>query len=452
MPRFGVWTAQRACRRRRGRAGGLAALTAVLTAFALAACTSPTGTPGSTGTPGPGESATNGGAATSSSPTPTTPPPPPPLAWGPTEADVQGWIDEAAGLDLAEAAGQVIIARYSGTDPATPADLVRKLDLGGIVLFAGNIASLDQVIATGEAIQAAGEDLGRDWPTIVSADDEGGRVQRLSGARGPWTTFPSFSHAGDAPAKVVREAMAAMAIEQRASGLNTDFAPDADVTIGPADPTIGDRSASEDPDKAAAAVAAAVEGFTAGGVLSSLKHFPGHGALTVDSHKALPVQEDTTAELEERDLVPFRAGIEAGAPMVMMGHIDVEAWDPGVPASMSAAAYDYLREELGFTGVAITDGLEMGALDAIGDAGDIAVTAIGAGADLLLGPTDPALARQALIDAVEAGTLDRDRLNEAAGRVMAMMDWQTHLASEAGPVSPADVGSAKEAAAALAGY
>ncbi len=362
------------------------------------------------------------------------------------------WIDRAAQLELPEVAGQVIIARYTGRDPQTPADLVRDLDLGGVVLFAGNVGSLDQVIATGEAVQAAGADLGRDWPTIVSADDEGGRVQRLSGARGPWTTFPSFSHAGDAPADVVTAAMAAMAIEQRASGLNMDFAPIADVTIGAADPTIGDRSPSEDPKSAARAVVAAVEGFTGGGILSSLKHFPGHGALTVDSHKALPVQDASEAELEARDLVPFEAGIEAGAPMVMMGHIDVEAWDPGVPASMSPVAYAHLRDELGFTGVAITDGLEMAALAEIGDSAHIAVTAIDAGADLLLGPTDPDLARQGLIDAVEAGTLDRDRLNEAAGRVMAMMAWQRHLADEAGPVSAADVGSAKQAAEELAGY
>lgn len=438
-----VGTAQRAVRRRHARGVRLAAVAAVVTA--LAACTSPTG-PGPTATP------TGETASPAPSPTATTPPPPPPLAWGPTEADVQEWIDRAADLELPEVAGQVIIARYAGRDPEAPADLVRDLDLGGIVLFAENIGSLDQVIATGEAVQAAGTDLGRDWPTIVSADNEGGRVQRLSGERGPWTTFPSFSHAGAAPADVVTAAMAAMAVEQRASGLNMDFAPIADVTIGAADPTIGDRSPSEDPQAAARAVAAAVEGFDRGGILSSLKHFPGHGALTVDSHEALPVQEASEAELEARDLVPFEAGIEAGAPMVMMGHIDVEAWDPGVPASMSPAAYDHLRDDLGFTGVAITDGLEMGALSAVGDAADIAVTAIDAGADLLLGPTDPALARQGLIDAVTDGTLDRDRLNEAAGRVMAMMAWQARLAQQAGPVSAADVGSAAEPAERLASY
>lgn len=440
--RFG--TAWHAARRRRARGVRLGAVAAVVTA--LVACSSPTG-PEPTATPTPT------GETTSSAPaTPTTPPPPPALAWGPTEEDVQGWIERAADLDLAEVAGQVIVARYSGRDPQTPADLVRDLDLGGVVLFAGNVRNLEQVIATGEAVQEAGRELGRDWPTIVSADDEGGRVQRLSGARGPWTTFPTFSRAGDAPAEVVTAAMKAMAIEQRASGLNVDYAPIADVTIGAADPTIGDRSASEDPEAAARAVAAAVEGFSGGGILSSLKHFPGHGALRVDSHEALPVSHASGAELEDRDLVPFVAGIEAGAPMVMMGHIDVEAWDPGVPASMSPVAYDHLRDDLGFTGVAITDGLEMGALSAIGDSAHIAVTAIDAGADLLLGPTDPELARQGLIDAVTGGTLDRDRLNEAAGRVMAMMDWQTHLAEQAGPVSPADVGSAKKAAEDLAKY
>ena len=270
---------------------------------------------------------------------------------------------DAAELSDAEAAGQVLIARYSGADPEAARALVSEYGLAGVILFTENVASLDQVVATGEAVQdAVGET--RDWPGIVSVDNEGGIVQRLSGATGPWTTFPPFQAAGaasDDPGTIAA-AYEAMGRELAGSGITMNFAPDADVTVGPSDVTIGDRSAGSDPDRVADTVVAALQGFADGGVLTSIKHFPGHGSLNVDSHETLPVLDTPISELEKDDLVPFAAGIDAGAPMVMVGHIAVTEWDAGVPASLSPAAYDYLRDELGFTGVAVTDGLDMGAL------------------------------------------------------------------------------------------
>src|SRR5699024_10789750 len=178
------------------------------------------------------------------------------------------------------------------------------------------------VLATGEAVQEAQTAIGRSWPAIVSTDNEGGLVQRLSAQSGPWTSFPEFMSAGAADdADVTHDAAHAMAIELRASGLNLNFAPVADVTIGAADAVVGTRSAGGDPQRVADAVTAAVHGFADAGILSSLKHFPGHGSLRVDSHEELPVQEASAATLTNRDLVPFEAGVQAGAPMVMMGHI-----------------------------------------------------------------------------------------------------------------------------------
>lgn len=418
----------------------LPALLAV--AAALLACT-PT-TPQPPGSQLPPES-TSPGASEGDSPAPTTPPP---LAWGPTAADVQAAIDQAARLSDAELAGTVIVARYEGTSPQVPAELVADLHLGGVILFGPNVESLPQVQHLAAAVQEAGSDLGRDWPTIIAVDNEGGMVQRLSGRTGPWTTFPPFARAGEADPGTVQAAMAAMARELRASGVNTNYAPVADVTAA-GDAAIGARSPSPDPGRAGEAVAAAVRGFTDGGVLPSVKHFPGHGGLTIDSHHALPTQSASTNELARRDLPPFQAGIEAGAPMVMMGHIDVEAWEAGVPASVSAAAYDYLREELSFTGVAITDGLDMGALE--GTSAEIAVAAIQAGADILLTPADTRAAHAGLVQALADGQLSRDRLEQAAGRVIAMMRHQSQLAKRSGPVSDEDVGAARQAAAALAG-
>lgn len=359
------------------------------------------------------------------------------LAWGPTEQDVAEATELAASMTPEEVAGQVIIARYPGTDPAAAADELTQYHLGGLVLFSDNIDSLDQVVATSQAVQDAQADLGRDWPAILSVDNEGGTVQRLSADAGPWTSFPEFMAAGAAnDPEVTRAAAEGMATELRASGLNVDFAPVADVTIGPTDAAIGTRSAGGDPQLVADTVASAVEGFTDGAVVSSLKHFPGHGGLTVDSHQDLPVQDATADELGSDSLVPFQAGVDAEAGTVMIGHIAVDAWDPGVPASLSPAAYEHLREDLGFTGVAITDGLDMGALTNSYTPDQIAIMSLQAGADLLLGPTDVAVAHQGIVDALADGSLSRDRVDEAAGRVIALMRWQQDAADTAGAVGP----------------
>lgn len=410
---------------------GLVALALVVTG-----CTDPSPSPE---TPVPSSSSA---AATSPSPTPTEEPR---LAWGPTEAELEQATADAAELSDTQLAGQVLVARYSGTDPAVAAQLVSDMDLAGVILFSDNVASADQVSATAQAVQDAVAGSGRDWPGIVSTDNEGGTVQRLSGATGPWTTFPPFQAAGAASAHPdqVAAAYEAMGRELRSSGVMFDFAPDADVTIGPADVTIGVRSAGSDPQRVADTVVAADRGFAAGGVLTSLKHFPGHGSLTVDSHVGLPVLDASQDELQARDLVPFAAGIDAGAPVVMMGHIAVTAWDPGVPASLSPAAYQYLRDDRGFTGVAVTDGLDMGALTAVQGADAIAVDALAAGADLLLSPSDVRAAHDGILAALDDGRLDRDRLVEAAGRVIALVRWQAELAERSGAAGePGDAAGA----------
>lgn len=419
--------------------GALAAL--LMGALALTGCT-PSG-PANPPTTPPEET-------TEPSPSQSSSPSAEPLAWGPTEAEVDAAIATASSMSPEEVAGQVILARYPGTDPAAAADQLTQYHLGGLVLFSENVDSLDQVVATSEAVQEAQAELDRSWPAVFSVDNEGGLVQRLSAASGPWTSFPDFMAAGAAgDAEVTHDAAQAMAIELRASGLNFDFAPVADVTIGADDAAIGTRSAGDDPERVAATVSAAVEGFTDGGVVSSLKHFPGHGSLTVDSHENLPEQTASARELAERDLVPFQAGVDAGAATVMMGHIAVDAWDEDLPASLSPAAYEHLREDLGFTGVAITDGLDMGALTNSYGPDEIAVMALDAGADLLLGPTDVGAAHQGIVTALADGSLDRERVNEAAGRVIAMMRWQAQAAEATGPVAPAESDAGAAASLAL---
>jgi beta-N-acetylhexosaminidase len=386
-----------------------------------------------------------------SAPEPPLPLPPPPLAWGPSQAQLDDAVEAAAAMPSADAAGQVVVAEFAGADPDAAAQQVRELGLAGVILFAPNVSGADGVRAIADAVQAAGAER-RDWPTILAVDEEGGIVQRLGGRFG-WPAMPPFLASGAAvaggDAQAVHDAYRALGDELRAVGITTDFAPVADVTIGPRDAAIGTRSAGGDPAIAADAAAAAARGLSTGGVLAAAKHFPGHGSLTVDSHEALPEQTASDDELGARDLVPFEAAIDAGAPMVMMGHIAVDAWDPGVPATLSPVAYERLRG-LGFTGVAVTDSLSMGALAEFGDSGAIAVRALQAGADLLLTPPDAAAAVRGIADAVASGALDRARLDEAAGRVIAMQRWQAQIAERAEPVeAEASAAAAADASAAL---
>ena len=172
------------------------------------------------------------------------------------------------------------------------------------------------------------------WPGLIGVDQEGGIVARLGAPLTEWPTPMSYGAAGNVP--LTKDAGRALAAELAPLGFTVDFAPDADVTIGPADPTIGARSIPETRTSRAARVAFS-QGMQEAGVLPAVKHFPGHGSVTVDSHQDLPVQPAAIAELEARDWKPFRAAIAAGAPMVMTGHIAVPALEPGVPASLSGA-------------------------------------------------------------------------------------------------------------------
>ncbi|WP_257957167.1 glycoside hydrolase family 3 N-terminal domain-containing protein [Nocardioides sp. B-3] len=196
---------------------------------------------------------------------------------------------------------------------------------------------------------------------------------------------------------------------------------------------------------AAKATAAAVRGFDAAGVVSTVKHFPGHGAATSDSHDTLPVLDSTLAEMLAHDLPPFEAAIDTHAPAVMLSHLDLTAIAPGVPASPAPEVYDLLRDDMGFEGVAITDSLGMGA---VASSYKPAVAALNAGADLLLMPVDTVETHRVVTKAVEEGEISRERIEEAAARVVAVQLWQQRAAGRV-PV-PGDVTTlARDAAAAL---
>ncbi|MDR7254542.1 beta-N-acetylhexosaminidase [Nocardioides sp. BE266] len=395
---------------------------------------------------GPGTSSSSP-SAPADDPTATETPDDPdtPTSWGPTIGEVEEAQELVSTWSPDQLAGQVIVGRFHGTDPAEPADMVRDLHLAGVSITADNVTDRDQVLAMTAAVaQAAAED-GRDFPPVIGVDQEGGYVSHL---RGIATDFPEFKSAGYAiqndlrsGRKVTRLAARATGFELRDLGFTWVFAPVGDVTIGAADPTIGPRSASEDPQVAALATAYAVKGYDSAGIVSTVKHFPGHGTATTDSHDALPVVDSTLEEIRQHDLPPFELAIAKHAPAVMMSHLDLTSIAPDVPASMAPEVYDLLRDDLGFEGVAITDSLGMGA---VAGRPTPALQALKAGADLLLMPVDNATTHQIIVDAIKSGDLPRDRIEEAASRVVALQMWQARIAAKR-PV-PVDVVEQAQAA------
>jgi beta-N-acetylhexosaminidase len=253
----------------------------------------------------------------------------------------------------------------------------------------------------------------------VAVDQEGGIVARLGE---PMTQFPTLMSQGAAGSRrLARRVAASTARELRAAGFTMVFAPDADVTIGPADPTIGSRSAGSSATKVAGIVSAASAGYVSAGIVPVLKHFPGHGSVTTDSHETLPVQHASLARLRERDFLPFARAARSGAPAIMVGHLVLEHVDPGVPADLSRADVGLLRSELGFGGLVSTDALEMAAVTDHYGAGNAAVVALRAGVDLLLMPASTDAAYHGIVDAIRAGTLSRARVENAAAKIIALM-------------------------------
>ncbi len=321
-------------------------------------------------------------------------------------------------MSLPELAGQVIVADYDGT--GAPTSMVNRLHLGGVIVFDDNITGTAQIRSTNEQVQSSAARAGREWPVFVGVDQEGGVVERVKGAA---TRFPTFMTAGAAGRPEVTErAAAASGAELSDLGFTVVFAPDADVTSGPGDPTIGSRSAGSRPRTVATQMTAAVDGYLSSGILPVVKHFPGHGSVPADSHVELPVQDKSLPELADSDLVPFEAAVSGGVSAVMVAHIDVRAVDPGVPSTLSPEVVTgLLRDRLGFEGLVVTDALDMAAVaDRFGSARS-AVRALRAGNDVLLMPPDPRAARDAIVAALRDGRLSRARVEQAASRQIAVL-------------------------------
>jgi beta-N-acetylhexosaminidase len=258
-------------------------------------------------------------------------------------------------------------------------------------------------------------------PLLVSSDFERGASMRVNGT----TPFPysmAYGAADDVEGARFEGLMAAQ--QARALGIHWLLAPVADVNINPENPVINLRSYGEDPEQAARLVAAFIEGAhsdPANRVLVTAKHFPGHGDTATNSHLDLPELAVTRERLESVEFVPFRAAIAHGADSVMTAHMTAPALEPeAIPATVSANVTRTLREDMGFSGLIITDAMDMRGLTKQFPGAEAAVRAVAAGADVLLIPPDPERAIRALVGAVQSKRISRARLEESAARVLAV--------------------------------
>ena len=289
---------------------------------------------------------------------------------------------------------------------------LERYPVAGLLYDASNLETIDQTRTMLANVQSYSK-----FPLIHTCDEEGGRVNRLMNTVGTTYIGPMLGFKDQGPDKAAENA-ATIAADMSACGFNMDLAPVADVWSNPKNTVIGDRAYSDDFQQAAQLVAAAVGGFHQGGVACTLKHFPGHGDTSADSHYGSVYVYKTLDQLREAELVPFRAGIAAGADAVMMGHLIIAEVDDQPALLSPKIVTELLRQELGFDGVVVTDSLKMQAMTDHYSSGDIAVGAVQAGVDLLLSPKNLKEAVAALTQAVEDGTISQERLDESVLRVL----------------------------------
>ncbi len=318
-------------------------------------------------------------------------------------------------MTLQEAIGQLFILGFEGREPSQALEaFVRERKPGGLILFARNVGSPEEVAALTAALQAAST-----TPLFIAIDQEGGRVARLGL---PFTQWPSASSVGSVGSVKLTYALGeAMAKELRAVGINMNMAPVLDVLTNPANPVMAGRSFGADPQVVGRLGRAFFRGHRDAGVLAVGKHFPGHGDTAVDSHLALPVVLHDLARLLAVELAPFVEVIREGIPALMAAHLLVPALDPERPATLSRAILtDLLRERLGFSGLLISDDLLMQGIAEAAPPGEAAVRFLEAGGDLVLICDDEAAQREALAavaEAVETGRLPEARVQASCDRI-----------------------------------
>ncbi|MDW0117107.1 beta-N-acetylhexosaminidase [Sporosarcina thermotolerans] len=333
---------------------------------------------------------------------------------------------EFSGIDLMmeemsveEKIGQLLIVGMSGKTFNGEIDrLIRQNKVGGIILLGKNISTPSGIVQLLNDSKKANE--GNDIQLLLSVDEEGGRVSRIPAGM---KKLPAASLIGQKNKEsFAYETGIYLAELLHSFGYNMNFAPVLDVNSNPQNPVIGDRSFSSDPYKVASLGMSVMKGMTDNGIISVVKHFPGHGDTHIDSHKALPIIQKSLQELKQTELVPFQKAIDENVDMIMVAHILFPELDKEYPSSLSKKIItDLLRNEMHYNGVVITDDLTMGAIVNEYTVAEAAIQSFLAGSDLLLIAGDyqnQVDTFDTLVAAVESGIISMERLDESVKRIL----------------------------------
>jgi beta-N-acetylhexosaminidase len=327
------------------------------------------------------------------------------------------------GLTIEDKIGQMLMFGLDGTIVTEDhRRLIQEWRVGGFVLREANLDSPTQIRELSMSLQELALESVHPLGLLLAVDQEGGQVTRL---HWPFTVFPAPAVVGTTGDPALARAMGkVMAEEMAAVGINMDLAPVLDVNDNPLNPAIGSRSFGADPQVVAEMGTAFLQGLHEGDTVATGKHFPGHGSTSTDSHVALPVVPKSLSDIHETELVPFEAAIGAGIDVIMTAHVAYPELDsaPLMPATLSEPILTgILRQEIGFTGVILTDEIGMAAITGLYGPGEAAVMAIAAGADMILakGPLETqAEIRGALMEAVKSGLVSEERVDESVARIL----------------------------------
>lgn len=328
-----------------------------------------------------------------------------------------------ANMTLEEKIGQMLLVGIDGTKLDTQAKrMIAEDKIGGIILYKDNISNLKGMVSLINDLKKSNAE--NPVPLFMSVDQEGGKVSRMPDE---YAAIPSNGSVGAANNSSAAGTMGKLlARELLSAGFNMDFAPVLDINSNPDNPVIGDRSFGNTADLVSRLGIAEMKGIAGEGVVPVVKHFPGHGDTSVDSHLELPVVNKTAAELAKLEWQPFEAAIQENADAVMVAHILFPELDADKPASLSRAIIgELLREEMGFQGVVITDDLTMGAITEHYTLAAAAVDTVQAGSDILLVAHEygnEQAVRKALLTSVKSGTIKESRIDESVYRILALKD------------------------------
>jgi beta-N-acetylhexosaminidase len=347
--------------------------------------------------------------------------------------------------------GQMFLLAFAGPDPARAERMIREHFIGGCYISQENADTPRAACALSSRLQEYAASSGAGIPLLVGADQEGawGVIMPES------TTGPGNLGLGAAnSARVTSKMYRVIGEELRAVGYNTLFAPCVDVNSNPRNSIIGMRSFGENPSNVGRLAKAAVRGARAGGVITTAKHFPGHGDTSLDSHRNIPRVERSRAEVEKIDLLPFRIAIRAGVDIVMTSHILYPCFDPGNPATLSPAILgELLRSRMGFQGVILSDSMNMGAMRRNFAPAEAAVHAVQAGVDMIMLAEEHYDHDQAryeanqlagvngVLEAVRSGSIPQTVIDGAVSRILHLKKAHGLLGGPRAPLDANVVGS-----------